>query len=762
MKQLVMIWVLMVALPAISQPIATQDAAQHGSVQSIWPGAYYLVDPDNAYRAIEILNEPPFHLQTSQGPPNLGFVAGQVWVWSRLHEHIPSSLQLQIGFPHIKSASVYVYSETGELLDYSEDFVSQPFSDLLQPSQFPNTRLNNLQPNATIILKLSSDHALRLPINIGSPKAFAQNNIARMAIIFVSLGVLLALFVYNLILFISTKRLYYLFYCLNLGLLQIFFVADLGFFRYFYAVDHWLNLPQTWGISVCLAFIFAILFAQSFLRLPKYHPKWNKWFYTLILSVFANIILILLVSQELAIGFYLVISALYQVSVLIVSIIALRGGFRPARFFLLAWGFLAAGGFIYQLTILGSIPVNLFTEHAFLIGTVIEALLLSWALAELIGKLQYEQLKNERHYQSILQKTSKRLSNALSASEKHKKVRDVFLKHISHELKTPLHSIQHILELSLQGYSASSELLHDASHSTRLISRHIDKLLLNTELSASEPEFESERVDINSSLKNWNDDFYFECHARNTEFSLVTNLYDWDELEGTVRPIYLMLTELIYKLADLEIESILLSISYQENRAQLHVSLDMHCTGQFVCVDGMSIFQNENDLAFFEQILALLGGQWNINSDAPILQVELMIPNIIVHAKQLADQLPKRVLVIEDNEINQKVMASMLTRMGIEFEIAINGQEGLIKQAENPAPIILMDCQMPVLDGFDTTIAMRQDVQRYLDPIIIAVSANSMEMDKTRCISVGMNDFIAKPVRMEDLRSSLLRWESAK
>ena len=139
------------------------------------------------------------------------------------------------------------------------------------------------------------------------------------------------------------------------------------------------------------------------------------------------------------------------------------------------------------------------------------------------------------------------------------------------------------------------------------------------------------------------------------------------------------------------------------------------------------------------------------------LTIEMTIPDISMRRIQLGDTLPKTVLVIEDNEINQKVMASMLTRMGVDFEIAINGQEGLKKQARMLAPVILLDCQMPIMDGFETCSAIRQNVQKYGNPKIIAVSANSMEMDKTRCIAVGMNDFIAKPVRMEELRSALLR-----
>jgi len=138
--------------------------------------------------------------------------------------------------------------------------------------------------------------------------------------------------------------------------------------------------------------------------------------------------------------------------------------------------------------------------------------------------------------------------------------------------------------------------------------------------------------------------------------------------------------------------------------------------------------------------------------------IEVMIPLVKCTARPASEALPKRVLVVEDNKINQTVLASMLQRMGVAHDIANNGEEALQMQAVDPVDLILMDCQMPVLNGYDATEAIRADVARYGRPRIIAVSANSMEDDKARCLAVGMDDFVAKPVRMDQLREVLLRW----
>lgn len=729
-------------------------------VQSIWPGAHYLIDVQHQYTARQILQQPPFNPKSPTSPPNLGFTDNQIWIWFTLGELLSSELVLQIGFTHVTQLQAHVFDAMGNAKATLKNVVSVPLSEQILPSEFISLELPEANSGDVVVLQLKSDHALRLPIEIGTHQSFLKQQLPRLSLIFVLLGILLALSIYNGILYVSTRRIYYLFYCLNLTCLQLFFLIDLGFIRYLVPAFHWMSTPQVWATTVCVAFVFAILFASSFLRLSGHYPKWHLWFMGLIAFVVLDVVLVWLDLKEVATALYLLVSACYQISVIWISIIVLRNGYQPARFFLLAWIFLAAGGLIYQLTIVGKLPVNLFTEHAFLIGTVVESLLLSWALAELINKLQTDQIASERRYQSILNKTGNRLAEALKLADKHKKVRDVFLKNISHELKTPLHSIQHVLDLSVHGYQVNSELLHDASHSTRLISRHIDKLLLNTEMGASEPDFKLEKSDVKTTLRLWHQDLSNECKVRGAEFSLNSNLVDWDILTGPIRPVYLLMTEIIFNGANLNCNSMMLTLDVMPDTGQLHLNFNMQSQSKEPVSNIHDLFVSEQDADFVKELIRLLDGKWDVHFQHPVIFVDIYLPFFGVQKKPNSNCLPNRVLVVEDNEINQKVMSSMLTRMGIECDIAINGEDALIKQEAYPADIILMDCQMPVMDGFETTLAIRENERRFNQPIIVAVTANSMELDKTHCISVGMNDFIAKPVRMEELRNVLQRWSN--
>ncbi|WP_308923292.1 response regulator [Janthinobacterium sp. J1-1] len=114
-------------------------------------------------------------------------------------------------------------------------------------------------------------------------------------------------------------------------------------------------------------------------------------------------------------------------------------------------------------------------------------------------------------------------------------------------------------------------------------------------------------------------------------------------------------------------------------------------------------------------------------------------------------------LLVEDNEVNQEVAQQILSDAGIRVDIAGNGAIALAKIAENHYDGVLMDCQMPVMDGYQATRKLRQDA-RYSSLPVIAMTANAMVGDKEKCLDAGMNDFIAKPIDVAQLFGTLARW----
>ncbi|MBF0293736.1 MAG: response regulator [Magnetococcales bacterium] len=119
-----------------------------------------------------------------------------------------------------------------------------------------------------------------------------------------------------------------------------------------------------------------------------------------------------------------------------------------------------------------------------------------------------------------------------------------------------------------------------------------------------------------------------------------------------------------------------------------------------------------------------------------------------------------RVLLVEDTFVNQQVAAGMLKQMGLEVEIAGDGQEGVRKAMEGRADVILMDMQMPVMDGLEATRRIREwEAREGREPTpIVAMTANALSGDRERCLEAGMNDYLAKPVLWEALAAKLALW----
>ncbi len=117
-----------------------------------------------------------------------------------------------------------------------------------------------------------------------------------------------------------------------------------------------------------------------------------------------------------------------------------------------------------------------------------------------------------------------------------------------------------------------------------------------------------------------------------------------------------------------------------------------------------------------------------------------------------------RVLVVEDNIVNQKVAGMILHSFGCRVEVAANGREALRSIEALPFDIIFMDCEMPEMDGFEATaeIRLRPDAKRSLP--IVAVTARATRGDRERCLQSGMDDYMSKPVKSEDFQAALERW----
>ena len=179
-------------------------------------------------------------------------------------------------------------------------------------------------------------------------------------------------------------------------------------------------------------------------------------------------------------------------------------------------------------------------------------------------------------------------------------------------------------------------------------------------------------------------------------------------------------------------------------------------------------------LAICKRLVELMGGQIGVYSQpgqGSCFWFEVPLPVIQENAPEETTAQPSgsalnsheldgvRVLLVEDNPVNQKVAIRMLQKLGCVVELAENGQQALEKLERASYDIVLMDMQMPVMDGLTATRLLRQrEQQTGHHQVVIALTANAMQTDRELCLDAGMDDYLSKPLTLDALQVMLLRW----
>jgi CheY-like chemotaxis protein len=150
-------------------------------------------------------------------------------------------------------------------------------------------------------------------------------------------------------------------------------------------------------------------------------------------------------------------------------------------------------------------------------------------------------------------------------------------------------------------------------------------------------------------------------------------------------------------------------------------------------------------------VAVLTGTERRVRSD------EIAVPEA---AKGTVDVSGLRVLLVEDNPVNMRIATMFLDKLGCSVETATNGLQALDTLTEHGQTfdVVLMDCQMPVMDGYQATAELRRREAAGHRVPIIALTAHAMQGDRERCLEAGMDDYLSKPIRPEELAAAVLRW----
>ncbi|WP_271410599.1 hybrid sensor histidine kinase/response regulator [Pseudomonas sp. Q1-7] len=641
-----------------------------------------------------------------------------------------------------------------------------------------------LQPNESkrIYLRLQSEGSIQAPLTLWSPQAFLEEQPERIYVLGIIYGVLLVMLFYNLFIFLSvrdTSYLYYILYIASFGLYQIS-VNGAGI-QYFWPENPWWANAAT-PFLIGSAALFGCQFARSFLHTAEHSPWVDRALLGLMALGGLAMVLALTASYGLALRLATSLALIFTVVIFSAGVLAWLRGMRVARYFIIAWSTFLLGGAINTLMVLGYLPNVFLTMYASQIGSALEVGLLSLALADRINAMKEERTR-------ILQDAGRKLEALNQELANSNRLKDEFLATVTHELRTPMNGVIGSLEL-MQTLPLDDELdqyQRTAAGSARDMMRLVNDILAMTELQAGKLYPRREPFSLRGLIDSLRVQFAPRAEEKGLDFDLELDHKLPDTLEGDAGK----LAQALGYLLDNAIKftsrgrvglrvggrasaegSVALSIDVTDTGIGFATPPDGLIYRRFYQLDGSMTREYGGlgiGLALSQQLVALLGGTLSHQS-APgqgstfTLTLSLTLPAQaqVIPLRRSGGQPQRRpeqctVLVVEDNAINQLVTRGMLLKLGYRVRTADNGAEALEQIRREKIDAVLLDCQMPVMDGFATCRALRA-MPGCADLPVLAITAHSHSGDRERCLAAGMSDYMAKPVKFEELRALLNDW----
>lgn len=726
-------------------------------------------------------------------------------------EHQVQQWILGFSYPEFPDMTLYRKESSGQ---FSKHTLSKSNSIFLNEIQYRSPAFYIKPEYETKTLYIRVNHqgfgATLLPA-LWPSKIFDEQNKKEILILGGSLFILLAMAIYNLFIYWAIRDVVYLSYSAYIG--GMFLVGAYytrfahQFFPIFEATDF-----HYWGhIFSSFAAIAGGLFTISFLELKERMPHKTTLFYI----AFSGLILLDLTNTFYGIHpiSYLIFILLSLSLVILMTISAIESAFkkyRPAYYYLFAWvGLLSTSGY-FTVTALSAHSGNLanrgLSDSSFYIfvGAAVEAVLLSVALAYKIKAIRHERDKAKNELIERLQQTNR--------------IKDQFLTNVSHELRTPMNGITLSADLLAESNLDDEQktLVGVAISASSRMSETLENILSYIDLKSNTVILDNKIFNPEASLKSLRTHYIGRALTKGLYFNLsfergIPKLYgDVIRFEQIIEQLIINAIRFTKKGGiDVSVE--------KGNKTEnvLHLCLKISDTGPgidsaiaekifelFRQGDESSTRENEGlglglaiVVGMTKQMrgsLALMPNEFGGSCFSLAIPFQIAEVNTIAQdemirqkdnisciqsaAKKRAlaeinnklqvsepgtiktENIPlRKVLIVEDNPSNQIILKKLLKKLNFEVSLAENGSIGVQKALDTDFDVILMDCQMPIMDGYEATSTLRLTDKTRQTPII-AVTANAHSSDKKRCLEAGMNDYLKKPVNIAQLKEKLAIW----
>jgi signal transduction histidine kinase/CheY-like chemotaxis protein/HPt (histidine-containing phosphotransfer) domain-containing protein len=616
---------------------------------------------------------------------------------------------------------------------------------------------------------------VHFPLEILSARQFAAEDHREGLLQGVYFGLMFVMIFYNLFLYLSIKDpsyLYYLFYVASFGVLQ----ASMNGIAYQYL---W-PTPSWWADHCVPLFIattigFGSRFIMSFLDLRRNTPFFHRVFWGLIGGSALVLALTAGASPYVSMVSATLLGMAFAGLVMAAAVVCLVRQYRPALFLLVAWSALLLGIVLFALNNLGVLPGGFLTTYGVQIGSALDVVLLSLALADRINLLQRERL---------------RVEGEKVQAEQSKKAKEAFLAAVSHEIRTPMNAITgfaRLLETAGLPPPHHEYARHIRASADNLLAIVNDVLDLS-KLDAGKLHFERAEIDLDDLVA-----LLFQTISFGVNEKKLRATYQIDpRLPAGLVGDPVRLNQILLNLLGNAVKfthqgEVSLSVHLlQEDDQGLTLQFRVSDTGIGIPADKLStIFESYSQatqqttrlyggtglgLTIARQLVELQGGTIGVESRVgagTVFTVTMPFarsaaPAGGTRAPLAAVPAPalQSVLLVDDNALNLIVAQHTLQYgwPGLVVHAVSSGAECLESLREGAYDLVLLDLQMPDLDGFGTARCIRTELPAPLNAVpIVALSAGDTAQDRLRARQAGMNDYLVKPFQAADLQRIIAR-----